>query len=130
RGAGGGRGGGGGGGEFAGAVRERGGVGAGAAGRGVVAQPAVEDVVAGAAVERVVTSAAEERVVAGAACDRVGERVAGPGKVAGAGEGQVLDIVVQRVGVERRLHKVRALAGVLGDGVAAGVAYVGVSADP
>src|SRR5262249_35852681 len=91
-----------------------------AAGHAVVAGAAVEAVVPGAAGEAVALRAAEQRVVAGVADERVGAGVAGQkvgagvsGEVvgqfvagclqrAGAGERDVLDVVVEdRVEVDR-----------------------------
>src|SRR5215204_3007946 len=55
---------------------------------------------------------------AGTAGDQVPQLVADEALPGGGGAGQVLDIRGERVGCERRLDPVDALAGILGDGVA------------
>src|SRR5262249_26290375 len=86
-------------------------------------------VVAGPTDERVRSSPAIDRIVAGTAGNRVGERVAGAGEGAGAGERQVFDVGPQRIGVGRRLHRVGAFVQVLDDRTAEAVDDVGVVAE-
>src|SRR5262249_50498361 len=65
-------------------------------------------VVPRAADHRVDAGSAIDRIIAGTTGDRVVERVAGADEVAGAGEGQILNVGPQRVAVERRLYRVGA----------------------
>ena len=76
------------------------------------------DVVALAADQVVGAAAAIQRVVAGIAGDRVGTGVARAVDVAAAGQRQILDVRAENE-ADARLHEVGALAGVLGDRVAA-----------
>ena len=121
------------------------GVGAGAAVQPVVAGVAVQLVIAGVAIQEVVAIAADQRVVAragvddviagqavqqigaGIAVDDVGEHVAGAVDVGAASQGQVLDVVGQRVG-DARLHQVGAFAARFGDNVAIVIDHVNVVA--
>ncbi len=107
----------------------------GAAGKGVLAEAAVEQVGAVAAVDRVAPAAAADRVVAGEARERVaavraaqhvGERVA-DADARRAGEDQFLDLVGQRV-VGAGADRVPPAVGVLDHRVAGGVDPVEVVA--
>src|SRR5262249_58210959 len=95
-------------------------------GEALVGGGGVHGGVAGTAGDRVIAAAAGQRVTAGAAGDRVVDRVPGAPEVAEADEHQVVDIGAQGVGEGRRLHRVDAGAGRLGDDVGAVVDAIGV----
>ena len=101
---------------------------AGSAVQRVSTNPAVQCVSTAISVQRIVAGAAIERVVAAVAIDGVGEVVAGAGEIAGAVEGQGLDVGRKRVGVEGGLHHVRTLARILDHLVAGIVDAVGIVA--
>ncbi|CAF0856079.1 unnamed protein product [Rotaria sp. Silwood1] len=107
----------------------RDGVGAAAGGLDDGVAGVVDDVavVARAAHHAVRARAAVQQVVAGVAGEHVVQRVAGAIQVGTAGQHEVLDVVDQHV-ADGRLHRVAALARVLGDEVADVVDDVGVVA--
>jgi hypothetical protein len=82
-----------------------------------------------AAIERVVASEADEEVSSTIAGQGVGEAVANRGEVAGAKQGQVLDVVAQAVR-EHGPHQVGSLSSLFDEHVAQAVDNINVVAQP
>ncbi len=84
-------------------------------------------IVAGATMHDVLTAAAVEDIVAVIAIQGIGKRIAGGGEIGNAGQGQDVEIVIQRV-VDAGENGIRAVVGAFQDRGAGAVDIIGVGA--